>query len=87
MTALKFGALLALGLAFAGMGVWTLYTRKRDDMVPLAELLINRALGEEPPPRNAWDRRLALFHGGMSILFGLLMSVVGAVGLALGDAQ
>ena len=70
--------ILATGILLLGAGVWTLHMRNREDAVPLVELLIDRALGEDPPPRNAWDRRIALINGSMMMLAGLAASVIGA---------
>ena len=68
--------LLAAGPGFVILGIRNLRTRAWQEGVPAIELLIDRALGEEPPPRTRWDRRLARFHGWMMILFGSFFSLV-----------
>ncbi|MEI9926507.1 MAG: hypothetical protein WDN44_00735 [Sphingomonas sp.] len=67
--------LLVAGPGFLALGLWNLRARVWQEGVPVLELLIDRALGEEPPPRTPWDRRLARFHGWMMILFGSLFSL------------
>ncbi|MBP7135825.1 MAG: hypothetical protein KBA57_05645 [Sphingomonadaceae bacterium] len=62
--------LLVLGPGFLFVGVRTLRTRAWHDGVPALELMIDRALGENPPQRTTWDRRFALFQMWMAIVFG-----------------
>ena len=68
--------LLLAGPGFFMLGVWNLKTRAWRDGVPVAELLIDRALHEKAPPRNAWDRRFGLFNAAMLVLFGAFFSLV-----------
>ncbi|MBX9797049.1 hypothetical protein [Sphingomonas sp.] len=67
--------LLIIGPTFLGYGVWLLRTGNWRESIPAAELLIDRAIGAEPPPRNAWDRRVALFQSWMMVLFGSFFSL------------
>ena len=71
--------LTAIGPGFLLLGILNLKRRAWRDGVPVAELLIDRALGTEPPPRNAWDRRFGLFNAVMLILFGGFFSLALAV--------
>lgn len=74
------GAMIFLLFAGPGMlalGVWSLRSGAWRDGVPLLELLVDRALGETPPPRNAWDHRFGRFHAWMSVLFGTFFSLCG----------
>jgi hypothetical protein len=68
--------LVLVGPGFLLLGLLNLKSRAWRDGVPAAELLLDRALGAEPPPRNAWDRRFGLFNAAMLILFGLFFSLV-----------
>ena len=62
--------LIVAGPGLLGLGLWTLRTRAWYDGVPAAELLIDRAAGVAPPPRDPSDRRFNLFHAGVSIIPG-----------------
>ena len=75
MNAIDILFLTAAGPGFLLLGIWNLRRRAWRDGIPAAELLIDRALGAEPPPRNAWDRRFGLFNAAMLILFGVFFSV------------
>ena len=68
--------LIAAGPGFLFLGVRSLRTRAWHDGVPIAELLIDRAIGEEPPARNETDRRFSLFNAWMMIVFGAFFSLV-----------
>lgn len=59
---------LALGIRNLRSGVWR-------DGIPAIELAIHRGAGTEPPPRNTWDRRFALFNAWAMVLFGLFFSL------------
>jgi hypothetical protein len=70
-------ALLALlGPGFLWMGIRSLRTKAWHDGVPALESMIDRAIGEEPPPRTKWDRRFALFQTGAAILFGSFFTLL-----------
>ena len=64
-----------LGPGYLVMGVSALRTRAWHDGVPALELLIDRAIGEEPPARTAWDLRFALFQSWMAVIFGSFFSL------------
>lgn len=67
--------LTLLGPLFVVQGARSLRSRAWHDGVPALELVIDRALGEEPPPRTAWDRRFALFQSWMAIILGSFFSL------------
>ena len=69
--------LLIAGPGFLWLGICSLRTRAWRDGVPALELMIDRAAGVEPPPRNAWDRRFSLFNAWMFVVFGTFFSLVG----------
>jgi hypothetical protein len=71
------GALLltVMGPGFLAMGIWTLRSRAWRDGVPLLELAIDRAIGEEPPKRTRWDRHFARFNAWAQIIFGSFFTV------------
>lgn len=70
-------ALLALlGPGFLWMGIRSLRTKAWHDGVPALELMIDRALGEEPPPRTKWDRRFARFQAWAMVVFGLFFTLL-----------
>ncbi|ESZ87930.1 MAG: hypothetical protein Q27BB25_06290 [Blastomonas sp. CACIA14H2] len=68
--------LVLLGPGFLWMGIRSLRTRAWHDGVPALELMIDRVIGEEPPPRTKWDRRFALFQTGAAILFGSFFTLI-----------
>ena len=45
------------------------------ESVPLAEFLIDRAAGIEPPPRNKWDRGFARVQAWMNIVLGAFFTL------------
>ena len=67
--------LLVAGPGFLIHGVRTLRRRAWHDGVPAIEYLIDRSLGVAPPPRTDTDRRFALFHTWMAVLFGGFFSL------------
>ena len=74
---IAFGILL---LAFLGpgciiLGIWTLRSQAWRDGVPLLELVVDRALGAEPPERSARDRRVARFNAWAQIIFGSFFTI------------
>lgn len=72
------GTILFLFLAGPGFllfGIRNLRTRAWHDGVPAAELLIDSAIGAEPPSRNATDRRFSLFNAWMMVIFGAFFSL------------
>ena len=75
--------LLLSGPVLLWLGVSTLRGRTWRDGVPALELLIDRALGEAPPARTAWDRRFAHFHAWMAVLFGTFFSIAGLAAIFL----
>jgi hypothetical protein len=72
-----FGALLltVLGPGCVMLGIWTLRTQGWRDGVPVLELMIDRAIGEEPLERTTRDRRLARFNAWAQIIFGSFFSI------------
>lgn len=67
--------LILAGPGFLVLGVWNLRIRAWHDGVPAAELLIDHALGQEPPPRNVTDRGFSLFNAWMMVIFGAFFSL------------
>ncbi|PXA84973.1 hypothetical protein DMC47_38615 [Nostoc sp. 3335mG] len=74
---IAFGILLlaVMGPGFLTTGIWTLRSRAWRDGVPLLELAIDRAIGEEPPERTTWDRRFARFNAWAQIILGSFFTV------------
>ena len=75
---MRIAAFLTLILTGPGLlllGIRTLRHRIWQDGVPLAELLIDRAAGIEPPPRTAWDRRFAHCQAWMLVVFGTFFTL------------
>ena len=62
--------LLITGPGFLVWGSWMLRSGAWRDGVPLGEIVIDRAIGIKPPPRNNWDRRFAKGQAWFLILFG-----------------
>ena len=72
------GLILLLGLigpGFVALGIRTLREGSWQNGVPAIELMIDRALGQVPPPRTAWDRRFAMFHVVMTLVLGSFFSL------------
>ncbi|PCD04141.1 hypothetical protein COC42_07525 [Sphingomonas spermidinifaciens] len=70
MSIAAFASLSVVGPGLLTLGIWTLVRRQWYDGVPLAEVLIDRAAGIEPPQRTASDRAFARFHAWASVVFG-----------------
>jgi len=67
--------LTLLGPGFLALGVWNLRTRAWRDGVPALELLIDRTIGEEPPPRTKTDRALGRINAWLLVIFGGFFSL------------
>ncbi len=67
--------LIAAGPGFLWMGIASLRRGYWRESVPLLEVVIDRAAGIEPPPRNKWDRRFALFQAWMFVIIGAVFSL------------
>jgi hypothetical protein len=63
------------GPGFLALGIWNLRTCAWRDGVPALELLIDRAIGEEPPPRTKTDRMFSHINGWLMIVFGAFFSL------------
>jgi hypothetical protein len=70
-----FLSLVLAGPGFLLLGIRNLRRGAWRDGVPVAELLVYRALEGEPRPRTRWDRRFAFCQAVMMILFGLFFSL------------
>ena len=66
--------LLVLGPGWFSFSAFSLWRGWWREGVPLAEVLVDRAVGAEPPPRTAWDRRLALLHTLVGIIGGMVFT-------------
>ncbi len=69
--------LLAAGPGSLCLGIRSLRTRAWQGGIPALELMIDRAIGEQPSARTAWDQRFARFHAWMAVLFGTFFSLCG----------
>jgi len=69
--------LTLMGPGFLALGVWQLRTRAWREGVPALELLIDRAIGEEPPPRTKTDRTLGHINAWLLVIFGGFFSLCG----------
>ena len=81
---LGIAVLLIFGPGFFALGVWSLRTKAWRESVPLAEVLVDRIAGAEPPPRNTWDRRFALLQAWLFTVFGAL-AMLGFAALVIAD--
>jgi len=61
---------IAAGTGLRAMGIWTLDTCAWYDGVPAAELLVNRAAGIAPSPREQSNRRFNRSRAWMNIILG-----------------
>ena len=62
--------LLVTGPGALAFGIWLLRSGAWRNSVPLAEAVLDRAFGIEPPPRNKWDRRFAKAQAWFLITLG-----------------
>ena len=67
--------LMLLGPGLLFMGIVSVRRRWWQDSVPLAEFLIDRAAGIDPPPRNRWDRGFARVQAWLYILLGFFFTL------------
>jgi len=67
--------LTAAGPGCVGVGVWSLRTRAWREGVPALELLIDRAVGAEPPPRTKYDRISNHVHAWLLVISGVFFSL------------
>jgi len=67
--------LVVLGPVFMLSGIASIRKAHWRESVPLAEFLIDRAAGIEPPPRNKWDRGFARFQAWMSAILGAFFTL------------
>ncbi len=75
MTIVSLISLIAAGPGLLALGIWTLRRRSWYEGVPLAEMLIDRATGVQPPPRTTTDRRFARANAWMCVVFGTFFTL------------
>ena len=67
--------LLLAGPGFLYLGIRSVRTQAWRESAPALEVLIDRAVGVDVPPRTAWDRRFARFQAWMFVAFGSFFSL------------
>ncbi|MGN6277425.1 MAG: hypothetical protein ACTHM8_01720 [Sphingomonas sp.] len=74
-TAIALVSLVIAGPGLLTLGIRSLRTAAWKESVPVAEWLIDRAAGIEPPARTAWDRRFAHIQAWLLVIFGSFFSL------------
>ena len=72
-------SLLAFGILLTFNGIRSIRLRLHENGIPAIEQAILRLTDSEPLPRSRLDRVLGALNHWLSVLFGLMFLLVGAV--------
>jgi hypothetical protein len=76
--------LIGVGALFIWLGVHGLVRKTYMNAVPFIEAVIMRAAGEDPRPREPWERSQYRVHLWLTLIVGSIATGLGFVGLAGG---
>ncbi|WP_287979912.1 hypothetical protein [Sphingomonas sp.] len=67
--------LTAMGPIMMALGIASIRKQHWRESIPLAELLIDRAAGIDPPPRNRWDQGFARVQAWLNTILGAFFTL------------